>query len=297
MDLMACIKAQLANFLSVEQIAQIQGYLGELVDQRAVQGVIDKYKAMLDNEITAEDAGEAAGAIEAAQKKEIEKTINPDHNVQEARKSVKYTEQKIIETKYTNPANLRDVDYSTQINYPERYGHIDSNKNWFVVDKAENYAEAVSSSGSLFHIDKDGNVSIHITGSLKLIVDKDIAIEGRANMDKIIRGSSYTHIGGNKSLMVDGPVDNTLMSSLTDKVSSERTYSTGSTFNNTVGAAFVTKAGSISTSAAGGASSSSGGGFTFTGDTTQTGNISVNGSISASGTIMDAGGNSNHHSH
>ena len=116
-------------------------------------------------------------------------------------------------------------------------------------------------------------------------------------MDKIVKGSEYKHISGNKSLLVDGPIDNTTMSSLTDKVSASRDFNTGAGFNNVVGAAFVTKAGSIVTTSSGGASSTSGGGFSFTGDISQRGNLNVSGNISASGTIMDAGGNSNHHSH
>lgn len=295
-DISSCIKSQLKSLIPLDKLGQLQGYIDNInIDQSAINGILDKYKIKLNEEIAKQ--AEAAGSIDAAEKKEVEKTINEFHNTQEATKSIKYTEQIVGETKYTKPVNLHNVDYTTNINYPDRYGHIDTIKNWYVVDKKEKYIEAVNSSGSLFHIDKDGNVSIHITGSLKFIVDKDITLECRGSMDKIVKGSEYKHISGNKSLLVDGPIDNTTMSSLTDKVSASRDFNTGAGFNNVVGAAFVTKAGSIVTTSSGGASSTSGGGFSFTGDISQSGNLNVSGNISASGTIMDAGGNSNHHSH
>ena len=135
--------------------------------------------------------------------KEIDRLFNEGHDVQEATRSVKFTEQLMSETYYTKPAEFQDCDYTTNTNYPHRYGHIDTVKNWWLVDKKDRYAEAVHSSGSLFHIDRDGNVSIHITGGLKLIVDKDISIEGRGSADTVIKGNFYRHVCKDQRVVVN----------------------------------------------------------------------------------------------
>lgn len=202
--LSSCLKDNLKKLL---EGLGLDKFIDELtLDQDKLDEIVEKYKEMLKEKVE-EGAKQTGKSISNAQMKKIEAVANESHIVQEARTSVKYTEQLMSETKFTKPVDLPDTDYTTQINYPDRYGHIDTVKNWFVVDKIEKYIEAVSSSGSLFHIDREGNVSIHITGNLKFIVDGDVSFEGRANMDTVIKGSSYKHIGGRELDVTGGVVD------------------------------------------------------------------------------------------
>jgi len=64
--------------------------------------------------------------------------------------------------------------------YPESYGWRDSTGNYLKINKAQGYAkEKHGPSGSYVDIDKFGNVTIHISGQLRLDVEKDIIISGR----------------------------------------------------------------------------------------------------------------------
>ena len=64
--------------------------------------------------------------------------------------------------------------------YPESYGWRDSTGNYLKINKAQGYAnEKHGPSGSYVDIDKSGNVTIHISGQLRLDVEKDIIISGR----------------------------------------------------------------------------------------------------------------------
>ena len=85
--------------------------------------------------------------------------------------------------------------------YPDSYGYVDSTGNWTRVDKKQNSVEMVHSSGSSFNIDKDGNVSIHITGSLTLIVDKDV-MHTCINTATEMRGNNFTRIEGSDTKIV-----------------------------------------------------------------------------------------------
>lgn len=85
--------------------------------------------------------------------------------------------------------------------YPESYGHVDSTGNWSRVDKKQNSIEMVHSSGSSFNIDRDGNVSIHITGSLTLIVDKDV-MHTCINTATEMKGNNFTRIEGSDTKIV-----------------------------------------------------------------------------------------------
>lgn len=90
---------------------------------------------------------------------------------------------------------------------------------------------------------------------------------------------------------IPGDAEITLDKSLTAKVGEDISAEVGG--DVTVTASKVTiNASSISLSAGGG-----GGTATLSGHFTMVGNLSVTGNVSASGSIIDAGGNTNHHSH
>lgn len=66
--------------------------------------------------------------------------------------------------------------------YPESYGFRDSTGSYIKVNKAQGYVkEKHGPSQSYIDVDRDGNVTIHISGQLRLDVEKDIVISGRGN--------------------------------------------------------------------------------------------------------------------
>lgn len=100
----------------------------------------------------------------------------------------------------TDPSEARGY---VNRNYPESYGFIDSTGNWSRVDKKAQSMEFVHSSGSSFSIDKDGNVTIHITGNLTLVIDKDIQ-QTCINNVSFNEGNLFSRTDGNNTTYVGG---------------------------------------------------------------------------------------------
>ena len=272
-----CLKAEMAKDLP----PNLQQHLSKIdsIDEAQIQQIAESNKAAMKAEMEAEKEliQQQAVAENCATQKAVDRLVVQGHNVQEAQQSVSYTEQVMSESKFTDQFTMSNTDYSTSINYPDRYGKVDNSKNWFAVDKKEKSLEAVHNSGTLGHVDRDGNVSIHITGSLRFIVDKDISFEVRGNKDEIIKGSEYTHISGQKVVAVDGSLESSVVGAITDKTMASRTFDTGAAFDNKVGGGFNTEAAGVVINSAGGSS--------------------MKGNLSVEGSVMDTAGNSNHHSH
>ena len=133
-----------------------------------------------------------------------QKVINKTHDVQEANTPIKWDEPIMSETKYTSPTDLNKREYTVDEDYPNSYGSIDSVLNWYKVNKITKEVEFVHSSGSSFKIDKEGNSTLHLTGNMKLIIEKDFSIDVIGNVDKIIGGSMYEHVSGDRTENVDG---------------------------------------------------------------------------------------------
>lgn len=70
-------------------------------------------------------------------------------------------------------------------NYPKRYGWMDDDENWWIVDKREDFIELKHTSGTIVHINRRGDVKILQPGGTKTYID-----------------SSIVHMTGN--LVVDG---------------------------------------------------------------------------------------------
>ncbi|AYJ73937.1 putative tail protein [Thermus phage phiLo] len=70
-------------------------------------------------------------------------------------------------------------------NYPKRYGWVDDDENWWIVDKKEDFIELRHTSGLIIHINKDGDIKILHPVGRKLYVD-----------------AKYLHVTGN--IITDG---------------------------------------------------------------------------------------------
>jgi len=94
-------------------------------------------------------------------------------------------------------------------------------------------------------------------------------------------GTTVTYNQANHAMAIDGPASITVIAGQVTVQADVVTLDTP----NTTCTGNLTVSGSLTMGAGGGATA------------TITGNVQVNGSINATGSIMDAGGNSNHHSH
>jgi len=175
------------------------------------------------------------------------------HIVQNAEISLSIKEQKITEPKVTSPVDIQPADYTIREDYPNTYGFVDTVKNWFKINKERGHAEFVHQSGSYFKIDKDGNVSFYITGSMKQIIEGDYSLEVRKNMDTLVKKNSYKHIVKNSEELVGGTFLDTVVKSVTQKyqsvknenVSGTVTENYGGSHNTTISGSKNEKAASV----------------------------------------------------
>ena len=107
---------------------------------------------------------------------------------------VTWPEPKFSGAVFTSPIDQQDANYTVNEDYPETYGFIDKVKNWFKINQKKKYAEFVHSSGSALKIDQFGNVTIHIKGNLKFIIEGDLSESIHGNEDHIVDKNSHTFV-------------------------------------------------------------------------------------------------------
>ena len=137
------------------------------------------------------------------QKYQIDNEIISDKPINSKEEVITFKEP-IVSGKVTNPKNLDDAHYTLKEDYPDSYGFIDKAKNWFKINTRKNKAEFVHSSGTLIKIDKEGNVTIHIKGNLKQIIDGDYTLQIKGNMDFIVNKEMYQSTGKDMKQNIGG---------------------------------------------------------------------------------------------
>lgn len=100
-----------------------------------------------------------------------------------------YHDRSIPGTKLTEPTIQKDYTSDFKTNYPNSAGTFDFMKNWFRLDKLKRTFEIVATAFNAcsFKIDSKGNISLHITGKLKVIIDNDVSVEMQKNCETIVR--------------------------------------------------------------------------------------------------------------
>lgn len=126
------------------------------------------------------------------------------HEVFNSKKTLNIPEPIFSEPKATSPVDIQNADYTIKEDYPDTYGFIDSVKNWLKINKKKNHAEIVHNSGTHIKIDEKGNVTMHVVGSLKQVIEKDYSLEVKGNFDQIIGKDKYHHVGGNLDDLING---------------------------------------------------------------------------------------------
>ena len=117
---------------------------------------------------------------------------------------MKYNEP-VVSGLVTNPVDLEDAHYTLKEDYPNSYGFIDKVKNWYRINMAKQKAEFVHSSGTQIKIDKNGNVTIWVTGNLKQVIEGDYTLKVKGNADFIINGLRTDSTGANHNIISGGP--------------------------------------------------------------------------------------------
>jgi hypothetical protein len=115
-----------------------------------------------------------------------------------------YYKEPIVSPKVSSNFNIDDSHYSLLEDYPNSYGFRDFNGNYFKVNLTKNQIDFVHNSGTLIKIDKNGNVTLNIAGSLKHIVNGDYILKVNGNLEQQIGGQLYITSGGDKTEVIGG---------------------------------------------------------------------------------------------
>ena len=133
-----------------------------------------------------------AGATNAAKASDVKKAQIvqlKSYTPQEAKSSPSLSESQFSgkAAKGGKQVNQPQANHSMEEDYPESYGAVDDSKLWYKINKKQKTFEFVHPSGTQFKIDKFGNVTLDISGSMKFIVAGDLSMEVRGNEDRIVR--------------------------------------------------------------------------------------------------------------
>ena len=80
--------------------------------------------------------------------------------------------------------------------YPHTWGWVDNAMNWFKVNMLRRTVEFVTNSYTKFKTYYNGDTVLHVTGNLKIVIEKDLYIEVRGSRDEIVYNHAYEHILG-----------------------------------------------------------------------------------------------------
>lgn len=108
------------------------------------------------------------------------------------------------ETDVSSPTDLPDADNALSEDYPNSVGSTLENGDFYKINRTTGMVQFVHHSGTCVKIDNNGNVTIHATGSAKIIADKDMAIQAK-NLD--IKGSKIAITAQEIKLKADSKVE------------------------------------------------------------------------------------------
>lgn len=182
-----------------EELSKIDSIISSIPNTSRLVDSID-YQDVLDKVTENESAkmNRTSIAYHTMEKNKQDQAVRDAYVVQDAKYTLKITEPKVVGVA-TNPKNLPDANYTVIEDYPNSYGFIDSVKNWFKVNKTKRTAELVMASGTNIKCDGEGNVTWHVKGSLKVVVDGDYTEVVLNNKDILVSGNYHEGISINRS--------------------------------------------------------------------------------------------------
>lgn len=222
------------------EITAVEPFLDDITNEitSATDMGLDDFEVAATEEITSELTNAVSEKKAIEQRKKSEGAAK-SYEVFNAKKTLKRAEPIFADTKFTSPVNIQDADYTLSEDYPNSYGMIDEKKNWIKVNKVTGHVEVVHNSGTLIKIDGDGNVTMHIVGSFKRIVEGDFSDEIRGNYDLSVKGSRYKHIGKDEETIIGGNLKRNTSSNETITVGGSVTETYGGSHTSTVAGAYT----------------------------------------------------------
>ena len=101
--------------------------------------------------------------------------------------------------------------------YPHTWGWVDNAKNWFRTNMAKRFTEFVTNGQCKLKTYSNGDTVLHITGNMKVVIDKDCYVEIRGNKDTIIFKNNYEHTIGQRFHKIDKTEVRVAESTITDQ--------------------------------------------------------------------------------
>lgn len=87
--------------------------------------------------------------------------------------------------------------------YPFSHGWVSNAMTWFKENMMKRTLEFVHNSYTKLKIFGTGDTIVHVTGNMKLVVEKDLYVEVRGNSDLVFFNNVYEHIIGQSVRMIE----------------------------------------------------------------------------------------------
>jgi len=131
------------------------------------------------------------------------KKESDNHNMQDAKKDIKWDPMNHLKVKYTNVKKLRPASYSTSQNYPKKIGHITEKNDFESLNLETGEKWSVHRSGYYEKIDANGSYEQKIPGTAFYYTfgDTQISIEG--NVDRVYMQNYFSYILKEKTEQID----------------------------------------------------------------------------------------------
>lgn len=244
-SLRACLLLKGFDLSLVDQIMAMISDVFSQEDMDELEEEIDAIEEDAANDI--QNNAEAVNYIE----NNFTNTVNQSqamNEVQDNPTSFKVPELPVLSKMHTSiPDNFPAGSNATSEDYPNTYGAIDEAKNWYKINKTSKYTEFVHNSGCSLKIDKSGNASIHITGNLKFIVDKDFLMNSIGNLDIHSKASCSLVSSNNMDIKSNAPM--TVKSNASLDINAASSFSAsggGSASMSSSGSSSITSSGGMS---------------------------------------------------
>jgi len=152
-------------------------------------------------------AAKAAGVHSAnAKAHNADKKTSDKHNMQDAKKDIKWTAMQHPDVKYTTLVKLNDARYSTSENYPTSKGWINEEKDFEKRNFTTGEWWRVHHTGYYQKVDGKGNYEQKIPGTELYYTFGDRGFVCAGNEDDLYMKNFYEHIMQEKLTVVDGNV-------------------------------------------------------------------------------------------
>lgn len=197
--------AGLLGELTEEELAKTLEILAPVFDEEALNKLKDALQGAVDNLTkTQEQFTKAELTAQAKNKQAVQAQQVAGASVTQDSDVSQTFPEPTAETDVSSPTDLPDADNSLSSDYPATYGMTDEVGNFYKINRVTGDVQFVHQSGTCVKIDKQGNVTIHATGSAKLIAGKDMAIQAK-NLD--IKGSKIAITAQEIKLKADSKVE------------------------------------------------------------------------------------------